>query len=91
MKEKNKGFFYYFFLIFLFRKKKQILEEEEKSNMSVGIVFEHISARCIFCDCMWEAIIETDLIDWGNGVREVRHIEGIECPECSNFTKLKRK
>jgi len=95
MKERKRGFFYYFFLGFLFNRKKQIVmeekKEEEKSNIIVSVVYEHISARCKICDCIWEAIIETDQIDWGNGVKEVRYVEEIECPDCSTITRLNRR
>lgn len=94
--QSKKGFFYYFLLKFLFNNKPKenkstLVQEEEKSKITVGIVYEHVSARCFYCDCIWEAIIEVDLIDWGNGFKEVRNIENIECPNCSYMTKVKRK
>jgi hypothetical protein len=59
--------------------------------MRVGIVYEVVDVVCDLCSHEWVAIIETDEIDWGNGEKEIRLIESVECPKCDNNTIIQRE
>lgn len=59
--------------------------------MSVSIVYEYIDdTRCMYCDYMWDACIETVMIDWGRK-KEIKEIPKIECPNCKHMTKINRE
>lgn len=59
--------------------------------MRVSLIYEVVSVNCDLCNHEWVAIIETDEIDWGNGEKEVKLIELVECPKCDNNTLIQRE
>ena len=57
--------------------------------ISVSVIYEVAEVTCEICRKYHVAVIETDMIDWGDK-KEIRYIEEVECPYCNKMTKVER-
>lgn len=58
--------------------------------MKVGIVYEVAEVICELCNEYFVSVIETDIIEWYDGTKEIKYVEEVECGHCSKMTKVKR-
>lgn len=58
--------------------------------MRVGVIYEVAEIVCEICNEYFVSVIETDMIEWYDGTKEIKFIEEVECGHCSKMTKVKR-
>lgn len=58
--------------------------------MQVSILYEVINMDCNICGLFFVSIVETDVIDWFDGTREIRYLDEVECPHCGQMAQIPR-
>ena len=58
--------------------------------MSVSLIYEVAEIVCDLCHQYFVSVIETDMIEWPDGKKEIRFIEKVQCDNCKKMTRVKR-
>ena len=58
--------------------------------MSVSLIYEVAEVVCELCSQYFVSVIETDMIEWPDGKKEIRFIEEVQCDNCKKMTKVNR-
>lgn len=58
--------------------------------MRVSIVYEVAEVICDCCKQYFVSVIETDMIEWFDGSKELKYAEEVKCEHCNKMTKVKR-